>query len=84
MARIAGIDCLLGCGNTDAAVSRSKGGALSVKCGRCEISSFAQPGTRAARTIQSKMRPDADAPADDAKAPPPEAVKRTPTSLLDA
>ena len=64
MARIGYVACgCTGCTNTEAAVSETAAGTLSVVCHRCEFSSYAKPGTKAARLIRSAMVIEDEAPA---------------------
>lgn len=51
-----GLDC-----SREVPVTQTAGGSLSMRCGFCGFSAYAQPGTRAARAIQAGMTPEADA-----------------------
>lgn len=77
MARIGAISCPL-CHTADIAVTETGAGTVNLKCHRCELSSYAKPGSRAARLIRQDMTPDDDAPPAPAAAPaaPPPAAKQ--------
>lgn len=68
MARIGAISCPL-CHTADIAVTETGAGTVNLKCHRCELSSYAKPGSRAARLIRQDMTPDDDAPPAPAAAP---------------
>lgn len=80
MARIGYTTCKT-CGNPEASVSETATGTLSVSCHRCELSSYAKKGSKAARLIRADLRPDDDAPAPagiaDAAAPPPAPAEKS-------
>lgn len=95
MARIGAISCPL-CHTADIAVTETGAGTVNLKCHRCELSSYAKPGSRAARLIRQDMTPDDDAPAAPAPAAPPPAkpakaappapaapAKKIPNSVFD-
>ena len=74
MARIGWVECGV-CGNPEAALSKNEHGTVTLRCHRCEFSGFAKAGTKSARDLQARMKPDADAapepkPAKPAKAAP--------------
>lgn len=81
MARIGAIACPL-CHTADIAVTETGAGTVNLKCHRCELSSYAKPGSRAARLIRQDMTPDDDAPPAAAAATPPPAkpVKAAPVA----
>ena len=85
MARIGAIKCPL-CGAADIAVTETGAGTVNLKCHRCELSSYAKPGTRAARLIRQDMTPDEDTPQAPAAAPaaPPPAAKPAPKATAPA
>lgn len=45
-----GLDC-----SRDVPVTQTAGGSLSMRCGFCGFSAYAQPGTKAARAIRAAM-----------------------------
>lgn len=81
-----GVEC-----SRDVPVTETAGGSLSMRCGFCGFSAYAQPGTKAARNIRAAMTPDAEpapakpaAPAtDDTRPPGAPPVKKIPTSAFD-
>lgn len=60
MARIGYTTCGL-CGNSEATVSETATGTLSINCHKCEMSGYAKKGSKAARLIRSNLRADDDA-----------------------
>jgi len=60
MARIGWTKCGC-CGNTEASISRTGTGTLSLSCHKCQFSGFAKAGTKAHRLILADMTPDDDA-----------------------
>jgi len=68
-----GLDC-----SREVPVTETAGGSLSMRCGFCGFSAYAQPGTKAARAIRANMTPEdgaapAAAPAPAAKPDPADA-----------
>lgn len=59
MARIGYTTCGT-CGNSEATVSETATGTLSINCHKCEMSSYAKRGSKAARMIRANLRPDED------------------------
>jgi hypothetical protein len=79
MARIGWTKCGC-CGNTEASISRTGTGTLSLSCHKCQFSGFAKAGTKAHRLILADMTPDEDAAPD----PAPAAVKVQPKTAKPA
>lgn len=48
-----GLDC-----SREVPVTKTAGGSLSMKCGFCGFSCYAQPGTKSARAIRAAMKPE--------------------------
>lgn len=68
-----GLNC-----SKEVAVGETAGGSLSMKCGFCGFSAYAQPGTKAAREVRAAMAPmDEEQPAA-APAAKPEPTKPAP------
>jgi hypothetical protein len=53
-----GLDC-----SREVPVTQTAGGSLSMKCGFCGFSCYAQPGTKSARAIRAAMTPEEGTPA---------------------
>lgn len=66
MARIGWTKCGC-CGNTEAAISRTGTGTLSLSCHKCQFSGFAKAGTKAHRLVLADMTPDDEAEPDQVK-----------------
>lgn len=60
MVRIGWVACSV-CGQPEASVTENATGTLSVSCHKCQFSGYAKSGTKAARLIREKLRPDEDA-----------------------
>lgn len=76
-----GVNC-----SKEVAVGETAGGSLSMKCGFCGFSAYAQPGTKAAREIRAAMAPmDEEQPATGSpgNTPPPEPRAATGGFQLD-
>lgn len=61
-----GLDC-----TREVPVTETAGGSLSMKCGFCGFSCYAQPGTKSARAIRAAMTPEDGAAPAAAPAPAP-------------
>lgn len=78
-----GLDC-----SREVPVTETAGGSLSMKCGFCGFSCYAQPGTKSARAIRAAMKPEegaapaAPAPAATGSPSEPPAPARKPASSV--